>query len=86
MLTSPGCHWCADAEALLARLGEEFDLHVTTRPVETEDGRVLALAHGALFPPVVFVNGTFAQYGRPSERRLRAALQAAGARARQEAR
>lgn len=86
VLTAVGCHWCADAEAMLARLARELDLHVTTQSVDSEAGRALALANGALFPPVLFVNGAFAQYGRPSERKLRAVLRAAGARAPQEAR
>lgn len=76
VLTAEGCHWCRDAEAMLARLAQEFDLHVTTQPAETEEGRALALANSALFPPVLFVNGVFAQYGRPSERKLRAVLRA----------
>ena len=37
-------------------------------------------ANGALFPPVIFVNGAYVQYGRPSERKLRSALEKAGAR------
>lgn len=76
VLTAEGCHWCADAEAMLARLAQEFDLHVTTQPAETDEGRALAMANGALFPPVLFANGVFAQYGRPSERKLRAVLRA----------
>ena len=79
MLTSPGCHWCEEAEALLAQLSREFDLHVAYRPVEAEEGRALALANGALFPPVIFVDGAFVQYGRPSEKKLRAVLQQAAA-------
>jgi hypothetical protein len=79
VLTADGCHWCAVAEAMLAGLAREFDLHVTVQPAETEMGRALALANNALFPPVIFVNRVFVQYGRPSERKLRAALRAAGA-------
>jgi glutaredoxin len=86
VLTAEGCHWCADAEAMLARLAQEFDLHVTAQPAETDEGRALVMANGALFPPVLFVNGVFAQYGRPSERKLRAVLRAVGAQAPQEAR
>lgn len=77
VLTAPGCHWCEEAEVLLARLSREFDLHVTRRPTETEEGRALALANGAFFPPVIFVNGAYVQYGRPSEKKLRAVLRQA---------
>lgn len=86
VLTAEACHWCVDAEALLARLAREFDLRVTRESVDTDGGRALAMANGALFPPVIFVNGVFTQYGRPSERKLRAALRAAGAREPQETR
>lgn len=79
VLSAEGCHWCAVADAMLTDLAREFDLRVTTQPVETEMGRALAVANNALFPPVIFVNGAFVQYGRPSERKLRAALRAAGA-------
>lgn len=84
VLTAVGCHWCDEAEALLAHLAGEFDLHVTTQSAGDASGRALALANGALFPPVIFVNGMFAQYGRPSERKLRAVLSAAGVLARRE--
>ena len=86
VLTAEGCHWCADAEAMLARLAREFDLRVTTQSAETETGRALAMANSALFPPVLFVNGVFAQYGRPSERKLRAVMRAVGAHQPQETR
>ena len=84
VLTAVGCHWCEEAETLLGRLAGEFDLQVTTRSAEDVAGRDLALASGALFPPVIFVDGVFAQYGRPSERKLRVVLSAAGVRPRRE--
>ena len=84
MLTAVGCHWCEEAETLLARLAGEFELNVVTRSADDDAGRALAMASGALFPPVIFVNGEFAQYGRPSERKLRAILSAAASATRQE--
>lgn len=75
LLTAPACHHCNDAKAMLARLGDEFEFVVETESTTTESGRALALAHGVLFPPALFVNGTFLQYGRPSEGKLRARLQ-----------
>lgn len=77
MLTAPGCHWCEDARRLLERLSREFDLRTTFRIVDSEADRALMLDNGALFPPAIFVDGTFVQYGRPSEKRIRAALEAA---------
>lgn len=81
VLTAPGCHWCDEARAILAGLSRELDLRVTLSPAETDEGRALALANGALFPPVIFVNGELVQYGRPSAKKLRAVLGAAAARA-----
>jgi len=79
VLTAPACHYCDEAQSLIARLGREFELVVETRSAADDAGRALALAHGVLFPPAIFVNGSFVQYGRPSERKLRARLQEVGA-------
>ena len=82
LLTAPGCHWCDEAEALIEKLAAEFELETATCSTEDEAGRSLALASGVLFPPGLFVNDELLQYGRPSERKLRACLVAIGARPR----
>jgi len=82
LLTAPACHYCDEAQALLAHFAKEFELEVETCSAADAAGRALALAHGVLFPPAIFVNGVFLQYGRPSERKLRARLLEVGARAR----
>ncbi|MGH2376855.1 MAG: glutaredoxin family protein [Candidatus Limnocylindria bacterium] len=74
LLTAPGCHWCDEAKALIDRLASEFELTTETRSTEEEEGRTLAFSSGVLFPPAIFVNGQFLQYGRPSERKFRARL------------
>lgn len=74
MLTAPGCHYCDEAKRLLAVLSREFDLNVQERSTSDEEGRALALASSVLFPPALFVEGVFLQYGRPSERKLRVRL------------
>jgi len=79
LLTAPACHYCDDARALLTRLVEEFEFELETDSTTAESGRGLALAHGVLFPPALFVNGAFLQYGRPSEGKLRVRLQEVGA-------
>lgn len=71
LLTAEGCRYCGDAHALLERLAREYALAVEVVPLETERGRALALEHGVLFPPGIFIEGRFVQYGRPSERKLR---------------
>lgn len=74
ILDAPGCRYCGDAKALLARLAAEFALEVETTGAHGEPGRSLALEHGVLFPPGIFIDGRLVQYGRPSEGRLRAHL------------
>lgn len=71
ILEAPGCRYCDDAKALLGRLADEFALEVVTASAREEPGRSLALEHGVLFPPGIFVDGELVQYGRPSEGRLR---------------
>ncbi|MGH2797817.1 MAG: glutaredoxin family protein [Thermoleophilaceae bacterium] len=82
LLTAPGCHWCDEAQALIDRLASEFELRTATCSTEDDEGRGLVVAGGILFPPAIFVNGQFLQYGRPSERKLRARLAEVGARPR----
>jgi glutaredoxin len=74
LLTKADCHFCEQAKDVLARLGDEYELHVREVVLETEEGRSLALASAAPFPPVVFVDGEPFSYGRLSERKLRKAL------------
>ena len=74
LLTAAGCRYCDDARLLLARLGAEYRVAVEELPAESDEGRDLAVREGVLFPPGLFVEGEFLQYGRPSERKLRARL------------
>lgn len=82
LLAAPACHYCVEAKRLLARLSEEFVFTIEERSTDDEGGRALALTSGVLFPPGLFVDGVFLQYGRPSERKLRARLTEVGAAAR----
>lgn len=74
LLTKEDCHFCEQAKAVLERLGQDYDLRVRELQLESEEGRTLAARSGALFPPVVFLNGEAFSYGRLSERKLRKAL------------
>lgn len=71
---------------MLRRLTCEFAIDIEERSTTDEDGRALAVANGVLFPPAIFVNGVFLQYGRASERKLRARLAEVGASTRAAAR
>ena len=74
LLTQRDCAFCEQAKNVLGRLSHEYPLAVTEIALESVDGRALALQHGVMFAPGVFINGTLASYGRPSERRLRRIL------------
>ena len=74
LLTQHDCAFCEQAKNVLGRLSHEYPLAVTEIALESVDGRALALQHGVMFAPGVFINGTLASYGRPSERRLRRIL------------
>ena len=70
LLTQPACEFCDHAKAVLEELGQEFSLNVRELDLGSPDGRQLALDHGVLFAPGIFLNGALASYGRPSQRRL----------------
>lgn len=72
LVTSEHCHFCGQAKEILARLNVEFPapLLVDEVDITSAEGRSLAAEHGILFPPGIFIDGTFAGFGRPSERRL----------------
>lgn len=74
LLTKEDCHFCEQAKDLLGRLQGEYELDVRELPLESDEGRRLAESSGALFPPVVIVDGRPFSYGRLSERKLRKAL------------
>lgn len=74
LLTQPQCASCDEAKALLARLGGEYPLTVSTRDLASADGQELAARGGIMFPPGIFLDGEPFSYGRPSERKLRKEL------------
>ena len=76
MLTQEACAFCDQAERILGRLAEEYPIHVRAVDVNTPEGERMALAAGVMFPPGILLDGEPFSYGRPSERKLRRALQA----------
>ncbi|MEO6714408.1 MAG: glutaredoxin domain-containing protein [Mycobacteriales bacterium] len=81
MITAPDCHFCAQAKATLSRIALEVPFDVEYVDGATERGQELAARAGMAFPPAVLVDGEPFSYGRLSERALRRALAARGARA-----
>lgn len=74
LLTKEECRYCEQAKEVLARLAPELGLRVRELALDSEEGRRLVAGSGALFPPVVILDGEPFSYGRLSERRLRKAL------------
>ena len=76
LLTAEGCHYCAFAREVLARLAHESPLDVGEIPLHSPDGSRLALRDGIAIPPGIYLNGEFFGYGRLSEGKLRQRLAA----------
>ena len=74
LLSKEDCHFCEQAKDVLARMSREYELEVREVALDSDEGRRLALAAAAPFPPVVFLGGEVFSYGRLSERKLRKAL------------
>jgi glutaredoxin len=79
LLSAPDCELCEHAKAVLARVGEEYDLEVAECSTATEAGRDLMVRHRVAFPPGVLIDGEAFSYGRLSERKLRRELAARAA-------
>ena len=75
ILIQDGCHFCHDAEALLRRLASEYPLRIDTLDMGTPEGEKMALQSGLLFPPGILLDGRPFCYGRPSEGKLRRAIE-----------
>lgn len=71
VLTQPDCQFCEIAQAVLARVGQDYPLATRWVELGSEQGRELAARHGVLFAPGVLLDGEMFSYGRLSERRLR---------------
>ncbi len=78
VLSAPACELCEHAKAVLARLGDEYDLEVRELSTTTEQGRRLMTQHQVAFPPGVLLDGEAFSYGRLSERRMRRELERRG--------
>jgi glutaredoxin len=75
LLTKEDCDFCDQAKEVLERLSLDFPLEIETENLESDAGREAAQAAGALFAPVVLLNGAAFSQGRLSERKLRRQLE-----------
>ena len=75
LLTKDDCKFCDEAKTILRRMGDEFQLRVSTDDIGSPRGLALALQGGLLFPPGIVIDGRPFSYGRPSEKKLRRELE-----------
>jgi glutaredoxin len=75
LLTQPNCGFCDRAKEILVRLETEYAMSVSEVDLHSSEGRSLAENSGILFPPGIFLDGEPFSYGRPSEKRLRRAIE-----------
>lgn len=70
LVTAEGCHYCADAAALLEHLGESHPIRVHTLDLADAEGAAIARRFRIPFPPVLLVDGEYFGHGRISGRKL----------------
>lgn len=75
LLTQENCGYCDLAKKMLDRLCVEFPLSISTLSLDTQRGQELAQQNGILFPQGLFIDGKAFSYGRPSEKKLRRAIE-----------
>jgi glutaredoxin len=71
LLTRPGCHLCADARAVVARVAADLGVSFEERDITTSADD---LARYSDMIPVTLIDGVQHDFWRVSEERLRTAL------------
>jgi glutaredoxin len=74
VVSSPGCHFCADADTALTEIAVDYPLAVTHLDAESARGAALVRAAGAPLFPLVLVDGQVFSWGRLPRRKLRRVL------------
>ncbi|MHB1066165.1 MAG: glutaredoxin [Candidatus Nanopelagicales bacterium] len=74
IVASPGCHFCADAESVIAEISQERPLRVTHVGMTSPEGAGMMQQFGASMSPLVLLDGEFVSSGRLSRGRLRRLL------------
>lgn len=70
VVESEACHFCADAQQVLAGFAATYPLTVDSVDVRSESGRVLMARHRAAMSPLVLLDGDFFSNGRLPRRKL----------------
>lgn len=80
LVHAPACHFCDDAQEVLARIAETYPLRVERVEAISPRGQQLMRTHRAAMSPLVLVDGAFFSSGRLPRRKLTQLLdQRAGA-------
>ena len=75
LVTSPGCHLCADARDALAELRRELPIRVREVNAASAEGLALVARHRPALQPLVLVDGEPFSVGRLPRRKLRRLLE-----------
>lgn len=70
VVTAPACHFCEDAKAALAGMGQEYPLAVEETVADSPAGQALLHEHRTGMFPLVLVDGGFFAAGRLPRRKL----------------
>ena len=70
VVTSPACHFCADAQETLAEFARAYPLDVRTVDMASDEGRAIVRRHRAPMAPVVLVDDQLIGWGRLSRGKL----------------
>lgn len=70
VVTAPACHFCEDAERVLAERADRLGLEVRIVPLESQEGARLLAEHRPALSPLVLVDGAFFSSGRLPRRKL----------------
>jgi hypothetical protein len=71
LVTLHNCHLCEHARDVIARLGRERAIVVEETAWDSAEGQRLVQRDGIPFAPAVYIDGSFAAYGRISDGALR---------------
>jgi len=78
LVTTPDCHLCQHARAVLERVLSHRLLRIEKLDWNGIDGSALVRRDGVPFAPAAYINGTLCGYGRLSEGALRRWLRKQG--------
>lgn len=80
LVHATACHFCDEAEEVLAELSDRYAIEVTLLHAESTAGAALLAEHRPAMYPLVLVDDAYFSYGRLSRKKLVRHLDALGAR------